>query len=376
MLNFHQVLKSSRAAIDLASIMVGIIVIGLIGGVIAASVFAVIPWSQDNAAKQQLDAISTAENAIYGLSSDANNQLKGSVGKSNYANSADLAANDVLQTGSMHCVVTTNNNKGYAAYAKSGSGKVFTITSESQKATPVSDTKTIPTDCNFLASSDGATKPVDTVTRFTFNCLYTLSSVSLPIAGVVEGTIVWNDGVTQKLSGSNYLAGGSRAMTRGVTYTAEFTGTFTKLDASKLSSDNANCVRSMDAWGADSGTTSASYGFSSMTNLKSVPKQIPATVTDMSYMFRYAVVFNDANLAEWDTSHVTNMNSMFYFAYKVNQPLGNWNTSNVTDMDYMFYNNNDMAQDISTWDVKKVTKYYMFSNSGKLPAAYYPKFGK
>ena len=63
----HEVFVSSTGAIDLASIMVGIIVIGLIGGVIAATVFAIIPWAQDNAAKQQLDSIATAEQAYIGL---------------------------------------------------------------------------------------------------------------------------------------------------------------------------------------------------------------------------------------------------------------------------------------------------------------------
>lgn len=55
--------RNEKGAIDLASIMVGVIVVGLIGGVIAATIFAVIPWAQDQAAKQQLDNIVTAENA-------------------------------------------------------------------------------------------------------------------------------------------------------------------------------------------------------------------------------------------------------------------------------------------------------------------------
>lgn len=62
--------SSTRAAIDLASIMVGILVIAIIGGVIAATVFAVIPWAQDNAAKQAIDAVSTAESAYRGFEAD------------------------------------------------------------------------------------------------------------------------------------------------------------------------------------------------------------------------------------------------------------------------------------------------------------------
>lgn len=54
-------LKGVGGAIDLASIMVGVIVIGVIAGIIAATVFVVIPWSQDEAAKGSLDAVRTAE---------------------------------------------------------------------------------------------------------------------------------------------------------------------------------------------------------------------------------------------------------------------------------------------------------------------------
>ena len=63
-----EVFRNEQGVIDLASIMVGVIVIGMIGGVIAATVFAVIPWAQDAAAKQQLDNIVTAESAYMGYS--------------------------------------------------------------------------------------------------------------------------------------------------------------------------------------------------------------------------------------------------------------------------------------------------------------------
>lgn len=63
-----KIFKSSKAAIDLASIMVGVVIIGLVGGVIAATVFAVIPWAQDNAAKSQVAEVSNAQNAYAGLS--------------------------------------------------------------------------------------------------------------------------------------------------------------------------------------------------------------------------------------------------------------------------------------------------------------------
>ena len=57
-------LRSTKGAIDLASIMVGVLVIGIIGGIIAATVFSVIPWSQDEAAKGALDSVADAQ-AVY-----------------------------------------------------------------------------------------------------------------------------------------------------------------------------------------------------------------------------------------------------------------------------------------------------------------------
>jgi len=145
----HKVLISSRAAIDLASIMVGIIIIGLIGGVIAATVFAVIPWSQDKAAKQQLESVHIAENAFFGLSSDANVSLKkadGTVGsfRNSFAGSGELAANELLSLNKegLFCVVATSDGNDYHAYAKSGSGKWFSATNS--KKAPVEYTGSAP----------------------------------------------------------------------------------------------------------------------------------------------------------------------------------------------------------------------------------------
>ena len=52
--------KSSKAAIDLASIMVGIVVIGVIVGVVLTTVFAIIPWAQQKAREIQLNNLHSA----------------------------------------------------------------------------------------------------------------------------------------------------------------------------------------------------------------------------------------------------------------------------------------------------------------------------
>ena len=49
--HLRHILRSTTGAIDLASIMVAVIVIGIVSGVILATTVAVVPWAQDNAAR-------------------------------------------------------------------------------------------------------------------------------------------------------------------------------------------------------------------------------------------------------------------------------------------------------------------------------------
>jgi len=67
--------------------------------------------------------------------------------------------------------------------------------------------------------------------------------------------------------------------------------------------------------------------------------------TSLAYCFSNCTNFN-SNLNNWDTSNVTNMNSMFNSATNFNSNLNNWDTSNVTNMNSMFntatnFNNGD-----------------------------------
>lgn len=109
-----RLLKSTRAAVDLASIMVGILILGVIGGVIAATIFAVIPWSQDHGAKQQLDSVVTAESAVKGVKSAYSPNLVG------YLDTDKLAVSQVR---------VQSDGDSYAAYSKSQSGNYYYITS-------------------------------------------------------------------------------------------------------------------------------------------------------------------------------------------------------------------------------------------------------
>ena len=62
-------LKNAKGALDLSTIMVGVLVIGVLGTLVAAFILAVIPWTQDQAAKAQLKSVITAQQAFIGMSS-------------------------------------------------------------------------------------------------------------------------------------------------------------------------------------------------------------------------------------------------------------------------------------------------------------------
>jgi hypothetical protein len=139
-----RIVASSRGAIDLASIMVGIIVIGLVGAIVAATVFAVIPWTQDNAAKQQLNNIRVAQNAYAGFAASPDSSaalvassapntviagntpsygsLKALVDKGLFT--IDPASNSAIISSDGNLCVTTGTNS-YRAEIKSASGNYF-----------------------------------------------------------------------------------------------------------------------------------------------------------------------------------------------------------------------------------------------------------
>lgn len=359
------VFRNEDGAIDLSSIMVGVIVIGLIGGVIAATVFAVIPWTQDNAAKQQLDSITSAESAYMGMSSAIPSPLAAGYVANSFANSAQLAAANLLQTGPSYCVSTPADGKSYTAFSQSASGQVFSTTDKNSQ--PVTYSGALTTDCGFITSSTTAPSsasqaawvdPTPTVTSLTYNCPTTTTG-SMPMNGNLNGTEKWNDTAAKTLT--NAANGTSRTLSAGVTYTVSFTGTYTSMNS--LNTGLFSCLRSVDHWGMNSGVTTAADGFYSATNLTSVPDHIPATITNLNELFYNTSKLNDPNISKWDVSHVTNFDRVFWNS-SFNQPLNDWNTSNGTSMFQTFMGATAFNQPLDKWNTSKVTRMSnMFTSS-------------
>lgn len=149
-------------AIDTSSIMIAVLVLGLVAGLIASTVFVVIPWAQDNAAKQQLKSIMAAQQVYAGMATlekvSPDNNPSGSLGllhrsvlvktgtndPAAYGTLSDLIQADlfdpaflppnaddliygeqVLSPDRSLCVIKVENGKGYEAAVRSASGHIF-----------------------------------------------------------------------------------------------------------------------------------------------------------------------------------------------------------------------------------------------------------
>ncbi|KEZ19110.1 Myrrcad domain-containing protein [Mycoplasma capricolum] len=88
--------------------------------------------------------------------------------------------------------------------------------------------------------------------------------------------------------------------------------------------------------------------------VKIIAAQLPPEITSLRNAFagaRHNIIWE----TKWDTSNVTDMNSLFYNRHEFNNPdILEWDTSKVTDMGEMFTNASAFNQNISKWKVDKV----------------------
>lgn len=344
--------KNEDGAIDLASIMVGVIVVGLIGGVVAATVFAVIPWSQDNAAKQQLDSIASAQSAYKGLSSS--DSLPDTLSKNSYADSYELNAANLLSKGTSYCTTKTASG-GYEAFAQSASGETWMITDSSTQPQLVGPEQ-VSNNCGHILPYIDATPAVTTMI---YRCDTTKTGI-IPLNGSLTGKETWSSegAAPKRISYNNRTTATPHIFQAGVEYTMTFEGTYKNIDSRLVPTGGVNvadCLREVEHIGKDSGVVSAAGAFYDAKNLISVPSDIPETITNFDYMFYGAKSFNHPNISSWNTSNVTTMTSMFDGATVFNQPVDNWNTSNVTSMSSVFAFARDFNQPLNDWDTSKVT---------------------
>lgn len=124
-------LKNERGGVDLGSVMTGVVIIGITGGVIAATTLGIIPAIQNNVAKSSLSTISLAQSSHkqgtgkYGTMQDL-------VDKQLVEKSYDPSTNENISADGKLCTVVYATG-AYKASAKGASGKYYTITNTALK---------------------------------------------------------------------------------------------------------------------------------------------------------------------------------------------------------------------------------------------------
>ena len=96
-----------------------------------------------------------------------------------------------------------------------------------------------------------------------------------------------------------------------------------------------------------------------------------SNVTNMSSMFEQNQISDISSLANWDTSKVINMTSMFGNCSNLSDisALAHWDTSNVTNMEGMFESCGNLSDisSLASWDTSNVTTMgSMFENCSNL----------
>ena len=80
-----------------------------------------------------------------------------------------------------------------------------------------------------------------------------------------------------------------------------------------------------------------------------------SNVTSMAAMFN-SISATSLDVSNWDTSQVTTMNRMFQYATNLTTlDVSSWDTSNVTDMEALFHDTAITSLDVSNWNTSNVT---------------------
>ena len=212
-----------------------------------------------------------------------------------------------------------------------------------------------------LIVSCGPAKQNDAPMILVFNTSYGEgNTVTLPLTGETNVTIDWGDGHVEHITEPGLIHHTYQDAGR---FTVRINGSLSHFGTGVNPYPNVEKLRRVESFG-NLGLESLSGAFNQASLLVSLPDSLPASVTNLSWLFAGAEQFN-LNIENWNTGNVTDMTGMFSGARSFNQPLGNWNVSNVTSMTAMFRNAQQFNQYIGSWETGRVTDMQeMFAGAG------------
>ncbi len=105
------------------------------------------------------------------------------------------------------------------------------------------------------------------------------------------------------------------------------------------------------------GSSSTNYGTFYKTTSMNLANLDTSRITNMSYMFSYCSSLTSLDVSNFDTSKVTNMSAMFFSCSSLTSlDVSKFDTSKVTTMSSMFNNCSNLTSlDVSNFDTSKVT---------------------
>lgn len=356
--NLTRIAKSTTAAIDLATIIVGILVLSILTGLVGATVYAVIPWTHDRASKADLTALAAAEQAY---SNNHTDNVDTSV--DHFASYDSLLSSKLVQKDSDIKLLTNAANTCYVATSTSESGAIYWV--DSDNPNPVAYSSNPVSNCGDLNSLIPAAQRVGVMKVTWDSTASACLNAMLPINSdggtttPVNVNINWGDGSSTNNAGENPTHTYSTSGVKTITIVGSF-GTWGGAQYATTQATKApgnayrTCLTSITQW-KDTQTTNAYKGFYLARNLTSVA-QIPSTLTNATYMFAYLYSGGPAlDVSSLNTSNITNMSYMFYASTAFNGDITNWNVSQVQDMSYMFMNAYAFNQPVGSWNVGNVT---------------------
>lgn len=297
--------KRQSGAFDLPSVLIGVAVVAILAIGVMATIFGVIPWSQDRAAKQDLAAMNTAQGTAYARDG-------------NFVDKASLVGAGWLGEGTPESLDAKADVEGkcYVAITTSKTGNKFIISHDKPTPRPLTASDAWCSGVQILQD----TAPV-MISTWSTSAAANCKQITLPVQGL-KGTVSWGDGIKDS------------TLTHAYATTSEtqirIDGTFTDWGGVNPWED-ANCLLSVDRWGA-TGTTDLNGAFRNADNLRHI-ESIPTTTVNLYGAFRG--VDSNFTLGKLNTSKVAVMQSMFADAKEFNQPV-NFDTSNATGMAFMF----------------------------------------